>query len=123
MTTVHCANDRPTLHSLCCLCVCTVIESPTGDCEPLYKAAMKAAAAASSGGTESTATAAVSAAATAAAIDEIEEQCALSKLPTIGILINREEALPPLTVLTRQEDLSLSASPATGMILRCILYL
>jgi hypothetical protein len=64
--------------------------------------------AAAAGGTESTAITTA-----AATMDEIEEQRPPTKLPTIGILINKEEALPPLTVLT-SEDMSLSESPATG---------
>eukprot|EP00953_Heterococcus_sp_UTEX-ZZ885_P020427 11429-Heterococcus_DN1.PRE.3 len=87
----------------------TVIESPTGDCEPLHRAIVKADTAAAA--TASTATVGSTA---AAAMDEIEEQRPPTKLPTIGILINKEEALPPLTVLTRDDQLSLGDSPATG---------
>jgi hypothetical protein len=87
----------------------TVIESPTGDCEPLHRAIVKADIAAAA--TASTATVSSTA---AAAMDEIEEQRPPATLPTIGILINKEEALPPLTVLTRENDMSLSDSPATG---------
>jgi hypothetical protein len=89
----------------------TVIESRTGDCEPLHRAIVKADTAAAA--TASTATVSSTA---AAAMDEIEEQRPPTKLPTIGILINKEEALPPLTVLTRDDQLSLGYSPATGII-------
>jgi hypothetical protein len=55
------------LHTVGCHLHVTVIESPTGDCEPLYNAAVKAAA-------EGTAAAATATAAAAATMDEIEEQ-------------------------------------------------